>query len=177
MISFSVLIENGLRLPLGSVKMVFQQNVSYAFGCTKLFSKQMQDQEIVVLQQEEGPLIPPGPKRVISWACNFKVPHSPPSNLGAAGCNLIKLTYCIIVTVAKFVNLQIVVPIHVGTPVRDDTVNWEEVSLAYGAHLRRSLSEHSLAAWTTSDTSSSSWSLMDSGDDADRTACASSTQG
>ncbi|XP_035712345.1 uncharacterized protein LOC118437446 isoform X2 [Folsomia candida] len=144
MISFSVLIENGLRLPLGSVKMVFQQNVSYAFGCTKLFSKQMQDQEIVVLQQEEGPLIPPGPKRV---------------------------------TVAKFVNLQIVVPIHVGTPVRDDTVNWEEVSLAYGAHLRRSLSEHSLAAWTTSDTSSSSWSLMDSGDDADRTACASSTQG
>lgn len=57
----------------------------------------MQDQEIVVLQQEEGPLIPPGPKRVISWACNFKVPHSPPSNLGAAGCNLIKLTYCIIV--------------------------------------------------------------------------------
>ncbi|XP_035702783.1 uncharacterized protein LOC110842363 isoform X3 [Folsomia candida] len=160
-VSLSVNIENGLRLPLGSVKMVFQQ----------LFSRQMKDQEVIILVHKEGPLIPPGPRRNISWNCTFLVPHTVPTNMGADGCKFIKLSYCIIVTVAKFVNLQIIVPIHIGTSVFSDPSDFEEVSLAYKSQLQRSLSEQSLASWATSDNASSScWSLMDgteseSGDD------------
>ncbi len=61
---------------------------------------------------------------------------------------------------AKFVNLRIIVPIHMGTVTRDesggledDDSEWEEGFglMEYGKELKRSLSSQSLASWSNTE--------------------------
>lgn len=85
------------------------QNVSYEFKGPgpKITKRQQRDQEVIHLIQKEGPTIPPGPGRTIPWNHSFKIPHIVPTGLGAEGCKLIKVTYCLTVSFWEVLSFKI----------------------------------------------------------------------
>ncbi|OXA38267.1 hypothetical protein Fcan01_27033, partial [Folsomia candida] len=135
-VPFRVEVWNGKSLPL-TVKANLQQNIGYKLIIrTKI--KRRTSEANVVWHGESGTFL----EGKSEWRGDVEIPYVVPTGLGREGCPDFTVNYMLQFVIPRFAKIE--TELHIGTATRDECASAElggdEISLAYGLEVTRSLS-------------------------------------